>query len=195
MKMSKLKKWLVCLLLFLLLFSIGFSYPQQIREVITSVGEGWLSGWQYRKSHEIQGSTAGAVTDYQVKIIVYYGSGSSSGEVVYLNGKCRSDFGDIRFTTGNGETLLSYWIEEKVDADHAVFWVKVPNIPANPGKTTIYIYYGNPYASSQSDGDDTFLLFDHFETFNSSKWTTPGSGTYSGYSVSNSILDLYSGLY
>ena len=26
----------------------------------------WLEGWSYRKSHEIEGSTAGAQTDYQI---------------------------------------------------------------------------------------------------------------------------------
>ena len=43
--------------------------------------------------------------------------------------KCRSDFGDIRFTDSDGVTELSYWMEEKVDGDYAVFWVKVPSIP------------------------------------------------------------------
>jgi len=43
--------------------------------------------------------------------------------------------------------LLSYWMERKVDGQYADFWVKVPSIPASPGKTTIYIYYGNPQAT------------------------------------------------
>jgi len=34
---------------------------------------GWLSGWSYRRFHEIVGSIAGAVTDYQVRVKVYYG--------------------------------------------------------------------------------------------------------------------------
>ena len=40
--------------------------------------------WSYRKSHVIN-SAAGAGTDYQVKIVVHYGSGADSGENVYLN--------------------------------------------------------------------------------------------------------------
>jgi|GEM_PF-5110522 len=91
---------------------------------------GWLTGWKYRKSHEIIGSSAGAVSDYQIKIKVHYGSGTDSGEDVYLNGKCRNDFGDIRFTDSDGETELPYWMEKKVDGDYAIFWVKVPYIPA-----------------------------------------------------------------
>ena len=58
--------------------------------------ENWLSRWQYRKKHEVNGSTAGAVTDYQIRIRVHYGSGTDDGEDVYLNEKCRTDFGDIR---------------------------------------------------------------------------------------------------
>jgi len=132
----------------------------------------WLEGWQYRKSHEIQGSTVGAVTDYQIKIIVHYGSGEDSGEHVYLDGKCRTDFGDIRFTSDDGVTELSYWIEEKVDGDYAVFWIKVPSIPASPDTATIYIYYGRSDATTTSNGENAFIFFDHFEgtSLDLTKW-------------------------
>jgi len=115
----------------------------------------WLTGWQYRKSHIINGSTAGAVTDYQVRITVHYGSGTDSGEHVYLNGKCRTDFGDIRFTADDGTTELSYWMEKKVDSDYAIFWVKVPSIPASPNSVTIYIYYGKSDALTTSNIKNT----------------------------------------
>ncbi|MEM3551734.1 MAG: DUF2341 domain-containing protein, partial [Candidatus Bathyarchaeia archaeon] len=105
--------------------------------------------WQYRKSHVIN-SASGARTDYQVRIKVHYGSGTDSGEDVYLNGKCRADFGDVRFTDDDGITLLNYWMEEKVDGDYAVFWVKVADdLSVNPA--TIYIYYGNPSATTTSN--------------------------------------------
>jgi len=119
----------------------------------------WLSGWNYRKSHEIVGSTAGAVTDYQVRIKVHFGSGTDSGEHVYLNGKCRTDFGDIRFTASDGSTLLDYWMEKKVDGDYAVFWVEVSNIPASPDTATIYIYHDNPDVTTTSNGEATFQAF------------------------------------
>ena len=144
---------------------------------------GWLSGWKYRKSHKIQGSTAGAVTDYQVRIKVHYGSGTDSGEDVYLNGKCRTDFGDIRFTKDDGETLLDYWIEEKVDSDYAIFWVKVPNIPASPNTATIYIYYENSSATSTSNGENTFEFFDDFEDeiIDTDKWEEWQTGDFDNY--------------
>ncbi|MCW4045317.1 MAG: hypothetical protein NWE94_07370, partial [Candidatus Bathyarchaeota archaeon] len=69
---------------------------------------GWLSGWAYRKSHVI-GSAVGAGVNYQIRVQVNYGSGTDGGENVYLAGKCRVDFGDVRFTADDGSTLLDYW--------------------------------------------------------------------------------------
>jgi len=36
----------------------------------------------------------------------------------------------------------------------------VPSIPAN-GEATVYMYYGNPNATSNSNGEDVFLLFNN----------------------------------
>lgn len=141
---------------------------------------GWLSGWQYRKSHIINPSDE-ELEDYQMRIIVHYGSGTDNGEHVYLNGKCREDFGDVRFTKDDGVTLLSYWIEEKVDGDYAIFWVKIPYIPASPNTTLIYIYYGKPDATSISDGKSTFLLFDDFNDGDISDWIKTQVGGNSSY--------------
>lgn len=79
---------------------------------------------------------------------------------VSLEGKCKSDFGDVRFR--QGETELVYWMESKVDDDNAVFWY-VPTIPADPDTVTIHTYYGKADATTTSDGEATFpTLFDHF---------------------------------
>ena len=133
----------------------------------------WLSGWNCRKSHDIKGSSAGEVTDYQIRITVHYGEGTDSGEHVYLGGLCRSDFGDIRFTESDGVTELPYWMERKVDGDYAIFWVKIPSIPASPDTVTIYIYFDNSSATTTSNGDDTFIHFDALDNLSDfqSKWT------------------------
>jgi len=140
-------------------------------EVVDIYKEWFDPNWNYRKSHEILGSQSGSVTDYQMRVTVHYGSGTDSGEHVYLNGKCRVDFGDVRFTAGDKLTLLNYWIENKVDGDYAVFWVKIPSIPAYPDKTYIYIYYGNPNATSISSGVNTFVRFDNFNGDGNIQWT------------------------
>jgi len=146
----------------------------------------WLNGWKYRKKHIILGSSSGTVTDYQIRITVHYGSGTDSGEHVYLNGKCRADFGDIRFTKSDGKTIQPYWIEEKVDGDYAVFWVKLDYIP--PDGTTIYVYYGNPEATDISNGSSTFpLYFDDFEDGQLTNYTVETVGP--GADTANPIVE------
>ncbi|MCS7124535.1 MAG: DUF2341 domain-containing protein [Candidatus Bathyarchaeota archaeon] len=136
-----------------------------------AMAQNWLPGWNYRKSHVIN-PASGAGTNYQIRIKVNYGSGTDSGENVYVAGKCRTDFGDIRFTRSDGTTLLDYWMETKVDGQYAVFWVKIPDdLSSSP--VTIYVYYGKSDATTTSNGDATFLFFDGFDgtSLNTTKWT------------------------
>jgi hypothetical protein len=99
-----------------------------------------------------------------------------SGENVALGNNVRTDFGDVRFTSSDGTTLLDYWMESETDNDNAVFWVEVSdNLSA--GNVTIYIYYGNATATTTSNGANTFLFFDDFSG-DLSKWTVE-SGTWS----------------
>jgi flagellin-like protein len=71
------------------------------------------------------------------------------------------DFSDLRFTDSDEQTLIPYWVESYVPSVSAVVWVKVPAIPASSTET-IYMYYGNPSATSESNPDDTFDLFVDF---------------------------------
>lgn len=99
-----------------------------------------------------------------------------SGKNVSCHGKCKTDFGDIRFM--QGEVELDYWLEEKVDGYYASFWVEIPDIPADPDSATIYIYYGNADAVTQSDGSSTFpILFDDIEDGDVSDWTVAAPST------------------
>jgi hypothetical protein len=133
------------------------------------------SRW-YQETREVYLNTSTSETlnikNYQVKIMVYYGSGTDYGQNVYLNVHSRTDFGDIRFTwfnySSNSEIECNYWIEELVNGDHAVFWVKIPEI--SNGSDTIYIYYGKSDASTTSNGEATFEFFDDFSG-DLSKWT------------------------
>jgi len=153
---------------------------------------GWLSGWNRRKSHTIEGSTAGAQTNYQMKIVAYKSSGTDSGENVYLGTNVRDDFGDVRFTKADGTTLLDYWMESYISGTKATFWVEVDSIPASPDSVDIYIYYDKPDATTTSNGDNTFLFFDHFPgtSLDTSKWETyPGSDV----SVSDSVVRIGGG--
>jgi hypothetical protein len=109
-------------------------------------------------------------------VTVHYGSGSDNMGDVYCNGKCRPDFGDIRFTDGDGTTVLSYWMESKIDSDIAVFWVKMAS-DLNSENRVLYLYYGNENVTTTGSGDNTFLFFDDFADTNVdiNKWVIVGS--------------------
>ncbi|MFX1519772.1 MAG: DUF2341 domain-containing protein [Promethearchaeota archaeon] len=178
--MAKLLRRLCCLVL---VFLLCVSFTQ-----VTAAASIQESQWAYKKSHTIVGSTAGALTNYQMRFFVHYGSGTDTGADVYCDSKCRTDFDDIRFTDSTGN-LLDYWIESKTDGDEAIFWVEINNIAASPSTTTIWMFLDNPGASSESNGETTFLLFDDFigSSLDLTKWDVMRDGS---YSVSSGILTM-----
>ena len=128
----------------------------------------------YAKRQPITINSASALTDYQVKLTVAYDT------------DMQPDFDDLRFTSSNGITELSYWLESKTDSTTATIWVKIPSLAS--GDNTIYMYYANASATTASNGDNTFEFFDHFlgTTLDTNKWSFfEMQGT---VNVSNSIL-------
>jgi hypothetical protein len=113
---------------------VGWKPPQGVKVAVPTIFyppvKVWLENWLYRVSHDIYGSIVGTQENYPIMIKCWYGSGTNNGKNVFLNGKCRTDFGDVRFTDSDGTTLLDYYIYEKVDGSYAVFYVKVPKIPS-----------------------------------------------------------------
>jgi flagellin-like protein len=114
----------------------------------TGTSEIWYNpSWIKRKAVTIDNTlNPNELTDYQVQLNVTYDSDMID------------DFSDLRFTDSDCQTLIPYWVESYVSSDSAVVWVNVPAIPAS-STTTIYMYYGNPSATSESNPDDTFDLF------------------------------------
>ena len=141
---------------------------------------GWLTTWGYRKNHFIS-PASGAGENYQKRIVVHFGAGIDSDEDVYLDGKCRTDFGDVRFTDRTGVALIDYWIEKKVDSGWAIFWVEISEDLTYERK--IYIYYGKAGATSISNGDNTFIFFDDFEV-DLSKWLNSHASISTDYFLS-----------
>jgi hypothetical protein len=145
---------------------------------------GWQTGWTYRKSHIIN-PASGAGQNYQKRIIVHYGAGADSGEDVYLDNKCKTDFGDIRFTNNTGAFLLDYWIEKKVNSNYAICWIKILD-DLNIYDRTVYIYYGNGLSVSVANATATFIFFDDFE-INLNNWTLYGGNSALKFSGSNNL--------
>ncbi|MHA1614986.1 MAG: DUF2341 domain-containing protein, partial [Candidatus Thorarchaeota archaeon] len=149
----------------------------QLTYDVSETSSNWLTGWENRKSHEILG-TPGAGVNYQVPIIVNFGTGTDSGNSVYCDSKCQPDFDDIRFTSSDGYTSLDYWRESYIESDNATFWIEVKdNLDS---EVTIYMYYGNSIATTISNGTATFIFFDDFETGTLERWDND-----TGWSISD----------
>lgn len=121
---------------------------------------GWYNpNWSSRNLVLIDNSNnSDSLYDFQVKVDVPYFP------------EMQPDFDDIRFTTDDGITIIPYWVEEYSDSNYAIAWVKVPEIKAMD-TTIIYLYYGNPDAESESDGEAVFDFFDDFNDQDISDWT------------------------
>jgi len=126
----------------------------------------------YRQPINIS-NTAGDLTNYQVRIDL-------NSTNVGSNFDWSNNGSDIRFTNSTDD-LLNFWIESwDSTGQEATIWVNVTSLPNNTN-TTVYMYYGNSEASSVSNGDATFILFDDFEDDaedqQPSGWTTAGSSS------------------
>jgi hypothetical protein len=142
-----------------------------------TLSAGWLdNAYTKRKLINLNNSSGIALTDYQVKLTVAYDS------------DMQADFDDLAFTSDNGKTKLSHWVQTKTDSSTATVWVKVPTIPTSGGK--IYMYYGNASAASSSNANSTMIFYDGFDTLDASKWSTVGFGSNCG-SVSASGSNIY----
>ena len=88
--------------------------------------------------------------------------------------------------------------DKNANVAYKYIWVKVPSIPANSEKV-IYMYLGNPSASSESNGDAVFDFFDDFEDgIWTDKWEQhswhdcPGHVDWSGQKITESEGQLHS---
>ncbi|MCK5139627.1 MAG: DUF2341 domain-containing protein, partial [Thermodesulfovibrionia bacterium] len=169
----KKNKAVLILMIFMFLYIgpifLAPSYGQSATPTQTNIvkdftpATGWYGEFSYRKLIRIYGSV-GAGTDYQVRVNVTYESGM------------QADFDDIVFTDNDNVTQLDHWLEYKVDSVFADVWVEVADDLEND--LWLMMYYGDPSASSLSDGEATFPFFDDFEdgSFDTDLWTEESSG-------------------
>ncbi len=120
---------------------------------IEQTGPPWYDfAWHYRRPLTISNTGAG-LAYYQVLVKLDNANFDFS--------LAKADGADIRFTDSSGKTPLYYWIESWNNTSKlAYLWVLVSNIAPTPNNTTIYLYYGNPAATSSSNGAYTFDFFD-----------------------------------
>jgi hypothetical protein len=120
----------------------------------------------YRTPVDISVASGTTVSDYQVKVTV-------NTSQLYEEGKIMSDCRDFRFYNGTDDGKLPYYHNGcNISGEETDFWVRVDqNITTSD--YTIYMYYGNSYATSESNGDAVFVFFDDFNdnSINGSKWS------------------------
>ncbi len=130
----------------------------------------WDPDWTKRKKITITENSGNDLTSYPVEMSISYDTDMNT------------DFSDLRFIDPQGNEL-DYWIEEKIDGDSTTVWVETLEIPAD-STATVYMYYGNTGASSNSNPEETFVFFDSFEDDTPgnepSQWTFGGCTAYYG---------------
>ena len=157
---------------------------------VKATGENWLTGYTYRKSIVVN-SASGAGANYQVYQTVYYTTASDTAYNTYTNGKCLMNFGDIRFTASNGNTLLNYGVETNVTSTSAKFWIKITDDISSSG-TTYYLYYGNTTVNAGLTTTDLNNVMDFYDDFlGSSIDLTKWEHDTSYATVSSSIMTYY----
>lgn len=125
--------------------------------------------------------TAGDTANYEQDIVIHRTTGTSYEETVgglrvwhvYVGDRCKSDYGDVRFTDASGNAL-AYYLWPDYDAESARFTVRLEGADA---AGVLLVWYGNPSATTTSDGDETFPLFDNFNgtTLDTTRWDSVGS--------------------
>ncbi|MCK5686205.1 DUF2341 domain-containing protein, partial [bacterium] len=126
--------------------------------------EEWLAldggTWSSRKEYTIQNTSGSNHYDMQVKINVDH------ADCTGMN----TNFDDLRFSVAGGYAAMPYWIERKTDGVDADVWIRVPQLLTTD--TTIYAYYENSSAASDTSGGAVFNFFDDFDSnlTNGEKW-------------------------
>ncbi|MDE2588535.1 MAG: DUF2341 domain-containing protein, partial [Patescibacteria group bacterium] len=115
---------------------IALASDLEVGKDITAWG---VSGYSYRRQITIKNNSGGALSNYQVKIVIDTATPIAAGKML-------SNCNDIRFTDTDGTTNLPYWIENGCNTNYTTVWVEVPSI-LFPSKM-IYMYYGNSAAAA-----------------------------------------------
>ena len=148
-------------------------------------GASALDGYDYYQTIEY------AATDkdvYQQDIVIHRSAGTAYNETsggletwhIYVGDHCREDYGDIRFSDDMGQEL-AYYLWPDYDAESARFCVRLEGADQSGALT---VWYGNPAATTASDGGSAYFIFDDF-----SVGTTPDPSIWVWDGTPPSIVD------
>lgn len=157
--------------------------------ISSAEGSSPLADWSYFQLFEIEHTGDGAVSEQNYQVLITLDTAG-----LIAAGKMRSDCADIRVAQGDLCTAvpLSHWVASGTCNTTATqVWVKLKQMPKHM-QASFAVHYGNPSASSESNGTAVFpLFFDEFSgtTLDTSKWVELGDG---GFSVGNGVASGHS---
>lgn len=117
---------------------------------------GFLKGWAYRRPVSIS-NTHSSRYDYTLPV-----------NVSFPSCQVRPDLGDLRVTGADGETQVPFYVERvssSGDTTSAEIWVRPAAISQGTTPDALFLYVGNPSATSVADGRASFEVFDGFEDY------------------------------
>lgn len=115
----------------------------------------WMDGYDY--CIEVRLNSIAVQMDFQIRLNISKGVGTSTSTMIYLQGHAEAWPNDIRFTDSEGNPL-SFWIEFN-DANSGRWWINMPSL-AISSTNKIFVFFGNPTAPSASDGKLTFPFYE-----------------------------------
>lgn len=102
-----------------------------------------LQDWRYEVPVFITNNSGYWLNNYQVPLRL--------DTRTFINaGFMQPDGRDIRFASNCGSGLISYFLENYINTDSTRIWVKITSLAPNTS-TTVYMFMGNPLASSASN--------------------------------------------
>lgn len=127
------------------------------KEPLANAAPPWL---HERAMQVVNGGSA--LADYQILVTL--------SPATFDYAQANPDGSDLRFTDVTRTVFYDYWIEAWNPSGDSKIWVNIPSIPS--GDSFMLLWYGNPGASSQSNGSATFDFFDDFDDGDISDWNT-----------------------
>jgi hypothetical protein len=131
----------------------------------------WNNNWTFRKQITINHTMVNATLEnFPVLIDIIDPD---------LKTKAQSDGDDIVFVGADNGTLSDEIEQYDSSSGHLAVWVKIPSLSSTQD-TTLYMYYGNPYATNQQDAsavwDSNFVMVQHLEETSTSRYDSTSNG-------------------
>ncbi|MBL8017707.1 MAG: DUF2341 domain-containing protein [Ignavibacteria bacterium] len=139
-----------------------------------------LTGWSYRSPMVVSNTNATPYNFFEIKDTI-------NTLALVTAGKMKADGGDLRFTDSLCNPL-PYWVESGINTATTIIWFRVYNIPAGASRT-VYMYYGNPSATSTGNPKSVFKFYEGFDGSGLEQFAQP-CGNAGGVTVSGGNLSL-----